>query len=77
MDAPQWTGDPGPEHDPAGGDKAVPYVCTACPWTGKGGTAALEHHVITSHDVRGRYWPARWPNAVFTGSAKRRTWRKI
>lgn len=74
MNARHWNGDPGAEHDPNVGHP-VPYVCTRCDWTDKGGVLALEHHVNTGHDVRGRRWPASWPNAVFTGVERRQNTR--
>lgn len=65
MDARQWTGDPEEQHDPNQG-RPVPYVCTACAWTGQGGVTAYAHHQDTGHAVRGRRWPAAWPDAVFS-----------
>lgn len=72
MDADQWNGEPGPEHDPNDGGGGVPYICTVCAWTGRGGVSAAEHHVNTGHAVRGRRWPASWPNAIFTGRERRK-----
>jgi hypothetical protein len=75
MDAPQFNGEPGPEHDPNAGGHGQPYVCVDCAWTGRGGIKALEHHVNSGHAVRGRRWPASWPNAQFAGVERRQTKR--
>lgn len=74
MDATHWNGAPGPEHDPDAGS-LQPYICTVCAWTGRGGVEAAEHHVNTGHAVRGRRWPASWPNAIFTGTERRKVRR--
>jgi hypothetical protein len=42
-----------------------PYRCTACAWTGRGETA-LRHYRATGHAIRGKHWPAGWPNAQFS-----------
>lgn len=73
MDAPHWNGEPDEQHgNPHAGGSGIPYICTQCSWTGRGGVSAAEHHVNTGHDVRGRRWPASWPNAVFTGAERRK-----
>ena len=64
MDAKAWNGDPDAEHDPNIGH-GLPYVCRECGWTARGGDKAYQHHVETGHAVRGRQWPADWPDAVF------------
>jgi hypothetical protein len=74
MDAKAWNGEPDAEHDPNTGGAGIPYICTECPWTGRGVTA-LEHHVNTGHAVRGRRWPKTWPNAIFAGVERRQTQR--
>ncbi len=50
--------------DPNADGHGVPYICTSCPWTGRGGVRAYAHQRITGHDVRGRHWPAMWGNAA-------------
>lgn len=53
------------EHAPNPGGHAQPYVCTGCKWTGRGETA-LRHYRDTGHAIRGRNWPAGWPNVQFS-----------
>jgi hypothetical protein len=44
MDAPQWNGAPGPEHDPGRSNgQPVVYRCLRCGWRGKGSIARAEH----------------------------------
>lgn len=43
------------------------YVCTECRWRDRGGMLAAAHHKATGHAVRGRDWPAAWPDAQFGG----------
>lgn len=50
---------------PAPGGHAQPYRCTACDWTGRGETA-LRHYRETGHAIRGRDWPAGWPDCQWT-----------
>lgn len=69
MDGTWWNGAPGAEHDPDAGGAGVPYICRACAWTGRGAEAA--HHARdTGHAVRGRDWPASWPDAVISVPAR-------
>lgn len=44
---------------------APAYRCTECDWHGRGETA-LRHFRAAGHAIRGRNWPANWPNAQFT-----------
>jgi hypothetical protein len=70
VDSKHWTGEPGPEHDPSASGDGLPYVCVSCDWQARGGIAALEHHVVTGHEVRGRDWPSYWENAQFSQPRK-------
>lgn len=73
MDAKHWNGEPDAHHgNPHAGGSGIPYVCRGCAWTGRGGVKALEHHVNTGHAVRGKHWPASWPNAQFSAVPKAR-----
>lgn len=75
MNAPWWNGEPDQHHgNPHSGGAGVPYICTVCDWQARGGIAALEHHVSTGHEVRGRHWPESWPDAQFSGDP-RRLWK--
>lgn len=58
-----WHRDEAP--DPNASGHGVPYRCTACDWTGRGETA-LRHFRATGHAIRGRSWPAHWPDCQFT-----------
>ncbi len=51
--------------DPTDG-AGIPYVCTVCPWTGRGGVKAFAHHRVHGHAVRGKNWDASWPDAQFS-----------
>ena len=42
-----------------------PYVCTGCAWTGRGETA-LRHYRETGHAIRGKSWPAGWPDCQWS-----------
>ncbi len=53
------------EQPPSTGGHAHPYICTGCDWTGRG-EAALRHYRDTGHAIRGKHWPAGWPNAQFS-----------
>ena len=50
--------------DPAASGPGHPYRCTACDWTGRGETG-LRHYRATGHAIRGRDWPASWPDVQF------------
>lgn len=65
MDARYYNGEPEAEHDPNAGGPGVPYVCRSCAWRGRG-AEALDHYRATGHRVRGRDWPADWPDAQFS-----------
>ena len=52
--------------DPNGDQSGMPYICTDCPWTGRGGVKAFAHHRVHGHAVRGRNWPLDWPDAQFS-----------
>ena len=54
------------EPDPNACAAGIPYVCTACPWTGRGGVKAFAHHRVHGHAVRGARWPAEWLDAQFS-----------
>lgn len=70
MNAKAWNGEPEDlAHNPNRTGHGVPYRCTVCTWTGRGGVLALEHHITTGHDVRGQHWPASWPNAQLSAQA--------
>lgn len=71
MNAKHWNGEPDAQHNPNASGAGIPYVCVDCQWTGIGGIAAIEHHVLTAHNVRGRRWPSSWPNAQFCGEERR------
>jgi hypothetical protein len=66
MNARYYNGEPEAQHDPNADEPGIPYVCTVCNWKARGGVAALEHHVLTLHQVRGANWPKDWPDAQFT-----------
>jgi hypothetical protein len=53
------------EPDPAESGPGLVYVCTECSWRDRGGMLAAAHHRATEHRVRGRDWPASWPDAEF------------
>jgi hypothetical protein len=42
-----------------------PYVCTGCDWTGRGETA-LRHYREMGHAIRGKHWPAGWPDCQWS-----------
>ncbi len=44
---------------------APAYRCTGCDWTGRGETA-LRHYRETGHAIRGRNWPAPWPDCQWS-----------
>ena len=49
--------------DPNDGPRSSPpYRCCGCAWTGRG-AEALTHYRATGHALRGRSWPATWPDA--------------
>lgn len=67
MDGKWWNGAPGEvrgdeRKQPGRGGFGHGYECVDCDWTG--GQASM-HHKLTGHAVRGRQWPAHWPNAQF------------
>ncbi len=51
--------------DPSEHQHAHPYRCTGCAWTGRGETA-LRHYRETGHAIRGRNWPATWPDCQWS-----------
>lgn len=51
MDAPQFNGPPGPEHDPNLPAKKVEYRCLDCRWTGKTGEAYAHHRETRHHRI--------------------------
>lgn len=52
MDAPQFNGAPGPEHDPGRSNgQPTPYRCLTCGWRGKGSIARANHWQRTGHKV--------------------------
>jgi hypothetical protein len=53
------------ERAPNPGGHAQPYVCTGCDWTGRGETA-LRHYRATGHAIRGKHWPAGWPDCQWS-----------
>ena len=53
------------EQPPAPGGHPAPYVCTGCAWTGRGETA-LRHYRATGHAIRGKHWPAGWPDCQWS-----------
>ena len=42
-----------------------PYRCVTCDWTGRGETA-LRHYRATGHAIRGKHWPAGWPDCQWS-----------
>ena len=52
--------------EPSGGTGHV-YICRDCTWRDRGGALAFAHQRATGHRVRGRDWPADWPDAATTG----------
>jgi hypothetical protein len=42
-----------------------PYRCVSCDWTGRGETA-LRHYRATGHAIRGKHWPAGWPDCQWS-----------
>ena len=48
--------------------QAHPYRCSGCDWTGRGETA-LRHYRETGHAIRGRDWPAGWPDCQWSAQA--------
>ena len=59
----QWNGPDTRDDHNAG--HAQPYVCTGCTWTGRGETA-LKHYRATGHAIRGKHWPAGWPDCQWS-----------
>jgi hypothetical protein len=58
--------------DPRDRDRPEPpmkYRCVGCARILLGGAAAYAHHRETAHPVRGRDWPASWPDARFATHA--------
>lgn len=53
------------DHEPESCGTPLAYRCTACAWTGRG-EAGLMHYRATGHAIRGRRWPASWPDAQFS-----------
>lgn len=53
--------------DPREAGPGQTYICRDCQWRDRGGMLAAAHHQATDHRVRGRDWPASWPDAVFRG----------
>lgn len=53
------------DRDPNG--PSNPYSCVEpqCAGLTFRGADALKHHRATGHALRGRDWPASWPNAQF------------
>ena len=41
---------------------AIAYICRDCDWRDRGGALASAHQRATGHRVRGRQWPASWPD---------------
>ena len=44
------------------GGEVAPYRCVDCTWRDRGATLAYAHQRATGHAVRGKNWPASWPN---------------
>ena len=59
----QWNGPDTRDNHNAG--TPHPYVCTGCAWTGRGETA-LRHYRETGHAIRGKSWPAGWPDCQWS-----------
>ena len=51
--------------EPLDGPTPDAYVCVDCAWQG---TAAegYDHHRDSGHAIRGRHYPAAWPNVAFS-----------